>query len=144
MQLSMADIYRVNKPRTSIDQDLGKAAGRRTHVEANAAFRVEPEVVECGSEFQSAPRDIGMGRARSQGGVSRDFFGGLANDTFVGRNPARLDCGLRFGAALEQAPLDQQAIDALSRCAHSRNPFKVAPRNNVSYTAVTVVELTRL
>ncbi len=142
--MPVADIYRVNKPRTSIEQDLGKAAGRCTNVEANAAFRVEPEVVESGCEFQPAPRDIGMGRTRSQGGVSRDFFGGLSNDTFVGCNMARLDCGLRFGAALEQAPLDQQAIDALSRCGHGRNPFKVAPRNNVSYTAVTGTELTRL
>jgi hypothetical protein len=84
-----------------------------------------------------------MDRARSQGGVSREFFGGLANDTLVCCNETGLDCGVRFSAALEQAPLDQQAIDALSRCTHGRNPSKVAPRNNVSYTAVTVIELMR-
>src|SRR6185437_9306878 len=140
----MPNIYRVNKPRASIDQDLGKAAGRRTHVKANASFRVEPEVVESGREFQTAPRDVGMGRTCPQAGVSRNFFRGLANDMFVCCNQTGLDCGLRFGAALEQAPLNQQAIDALSWRAHGRNPFKVAPRNNVSCTAVTVIELTRL
>jgi hypothetical protein len=54
------------------------------------------------------------------------------HDLIVGSDEARLDRGLRLGAAFKNSAGDQQAVSALARAAHAPNS-----RNNGPYTIVT-------
>src|SRR6185437_14504550 len=51
MQLVAADIDRIDALRAALEQDFGKAAGRRADVEANAVLNVEAEAIERRRQF---------------------------------------------------------------------------------------------
>jgi hypothetical protein len=56
-----------------------------------------------------------MRRLGLQHGIHSNAFGWFRDRPAVSRDEARLDRGLRAGAAFEQAALDQQYIRALAR-----------------------------
>ena len=112
VQLPAADIDRVDLGRAAFEQHLREAAGRGADIEADAAFRIEAEMVERRRQFHAAARDIRMRRARFDLGVGCDFLRRLGDELAVGAHQAGLDRGLRLGAAVEQSALDQQSIDA--------------------------------
>ena len=97
-------------------QDLGKAAGRGADVEADAAarikHRIEAEVIERGRELHPAARYVRVRRLRAQDRIGGDFLRRLRDDNVVRRHAAGGNSGLRLGAALEQAAIDEQPIDA--------------------------------
>jgi hypothetical protein len=55
VELAAADIDRVDALRSAFEQNLHKAAGGRTDVEADMPFRIEAEVRERGCELEPAP-----------------------------------------------------------------------------------------
>jgi UTP:GlnB (protein PII) uridylyltransferase len=62
-----------------------------------------------------------LARAISEQGLSIisahiDSYGERAVDAFYVQTAAGQDCGLRLGAALEQAAVDEQAIGAFAGC----------------------------
>ena len=95
-------------------QHLGEAAGGGADIEADAAARIEAEMIERGGELHPAARDVRMRRRRAQRGIDRDLLRRLAHRRVVGGDQPGRDRGLRLGAAVEQAALDQQAIGALA------------------------------
>ena len=115
MQLAVPDVERVDAPCTAREQDLGKSTGRSADIEADAPCGIKAEMVERRRKLHAAARDVRMRRLGAQHRIGRDFVRSLGDDHVVRRHPAGRDRGLRLGAALEQAALDQQAIDALAR-----------------------------
>ena len=89
----------------------GEAAGRGADVEADAAVRIECEMIERGRELHPAARDPRVRGLGPQHRVGGDFVRGLADGDAVGRHQAGGDGGLRPGAAFEQAAFDEQAVD---------------------------------
>jgi hypothetical protein len=61
-------------------------------------------------EFHTAARDIRKGGLGAQLAVDGYFFRGFSDRPFIGNHPSGGNGGLRLGAALEQAALDQQTI----------------------------------
>src|SRR6202171_5679556 len=64
-----------------------------------------------------------MRRLRLQHGVGGNALGWLHDLLVIGRDEARFNCGLRPGAAFEQAALDQQHIRTLAGRAHAPVSF---------------------
>ena len=116
VQLPASDVDRIDAPRAAREQHLGEAAGRGADVEADAAGRIEPEMIERGRELHAAARHPGMRRRRLQRGVGGDLLGRLGDGDAVGGHHAGGDRLLRLGAALEQAALDQQPVGAHALC----------------------------
>src|SRR5262249_32973225 len=85
-------------------------------IEADAAagikLGIEAEVIERGCELHPAARYVRVRRLGAQHRVGGNFLRRLRDDNVVGGHAAGGDGGLRLGAALEQAALDQQPIDA--------------------------------
>ena len=113
MQLPAPDIDCIDTLGAALQQHLREAAGGGADIEADAALRIEAEMIERRGELHAAARHIRMRRRRAQFRIDRDFFRGLAHRRRVGGDQPGRDRGLRLGAALEQAALDQQAIDAI-------------------------------
>ncbi len=111
MQLSAADIERIDAPRAAREQNLGKSAGRCADVEADAARGIEPEMIERRRQLDPAAGDEGMRRLRAQHGIDGDFVRRLGDDGFIRRHPAGRNGSLRLGAAFEQTALDEETID---------------------------------
>ena len=114
---------RVELPVPDIDGiDAARAAASSTSVnppvEAPTSRPATPagvnaEMIECRRELHAAARHIGMrGAAASIAASMAISSEGFATGTAVGGDQPGRDCGLRLGAALEQAALDQQPIGA--------------------------------
>ena len=117
VQLTAPDIDRVDAPRTAREQHLGEAAGRGADIEADAARRIEAEMIERRDKLQRRrARPTDAPAARRSARIGRDLVRGLAQHDAIGRHAAGRDRGLRPGAALEQAALDQQHVGALALC----------------------------
>ena len=114
MQLPASDIDRVDELGAALQQHLREAAGGGADIEADAAARIEAEMIERRGELHPAARDVRMRRCRAQARIHRDRLRCLAHGDVVGDDQAGRDRGLRLGAAVEQAALDQQAIGALA------------------------------
>ena len=72
-------------------------------------------MIERGRELHAAARHLRVRGLGAQDRVGGDLLRRLGDQNVVGRHPAGGDGGLRLGAALEQAALDEQAIDADAR-----------------------------
>src|SRR5581483_10865082 len=75
VQLVASDVDRVDLPRAPLEQNLGKAAGRGADIEADAAVRVEAEMIERRDKFQSTAGDKRVSRLRLDCRIDRDFLG---------------------------------------------------------------------
>ena len=79
VQLAAPDIDRIDAPGAALEQHLRKAAGRGADIEADAAFRVEAEMIERGGKLHAAARDVRMRGRRAERRVGRNLLGGLAH-----------------------------------------------------------------
>ncbi len=111
MQLVAADVDRVDPARAARQQHLGEAAGRGADVEADAAGDVEAEPVERMRELDAGARHPRERRLGADDRLGGDLRRRLGDRHVVGGHQPGGDGGLRLGAALEQAALDEQAID---------------------------------
>jgi len=91
-------------------------ARRGADIETYLAGRIEAEVVERRRQLHAAARHKRMRGLSAQDGVGRKLQRSLGDRRLVGHDQAGLDRSLRLGAAFEQAPLDQQAINAHAFC----------------------------
>ena len=66
VQLSASDVNRVDPPGAAREQHLREAAGRRADVKADAAARIDPEMIEPRHELHVATRHPRMRRCRLQ------------------------------------------------------------------------------
>ena len=73
MQLAAPDIDGIDAPRAAREQHLGEAAGRGADIEADAARRIDAEMVERGRELHAAARDPGMRRRGAQRRIGGDL-----------------------------------------------------------------------
>src|SRR5215468_12217358 len=108
----MADVDRVDAPRAAREQHLGEAAGRGADIEADAAARIEFEMIERGRELHAAARHPRVSRHGVQRCIDRDLVRRPADQDVIGGDEAGRNRSLRLGTAREQAALDQQAIGA--------------------------------
>ncbi len=76
-------------------------------------------MIERSRELHAAARHAGVRGLGVQHGVGGDLVRRLGDRHVVRRHQAGGDRGLRLGAALEQAALDEQAVDA-NACGHGR------------------------
>jgi hypothetical protein len=111
MELTLPYVDGIDPPRAAREQKLGEAAGRGAHIEADAIVRIESEMVERSRKLHAPARHPRIGLLGAQYSVDRNFFRRLGDRNIVRHHQARRDGGLRLGAALEQAALDQQTID---------------------------------
>src|SRR5690348_8771921 len=123
MQLSVADVDRIDASCATFDQHLGKAAGRGADVEADTIVWIELELPERRGKLDTPARDVGMYCVCIQHGTLRDFLRGLAHRPLVGGHKPSLDGGLRPGATFKEAALDQQAVGTLTRYSHGLSPL---------------------
>ena len=72
MQLPASDIDRVDVPGAALQQHLRESAGGGADIEANAAARIEAEMIERRRELHPAARDVRMRRCRAQARIHRD------------------------------------------------------------------------
>ena len=126
MQLAAPDIDRIDPPCAALEQRLGETAGRSADIEADALRGIDRAGVERSRKLHPAARDEGMRGRSGKFGVAGDFVGSLMHRRAIGADATGGDGGLRLGAALEQAALDQQlvgtqavALDCRSHC-HNR------------------------
>src|SRR5262249_30356514 len=126
------NINRINAPRATIQQYVGKSACRGADVEADAVPRIEDKAVKRRGKLDAASRNIRMCGSRPQRCAGRDFVGSLAHDLLVGGDQACLDRGLRLGTAFKDAAFDQQTVSADTCACHEPDL-----RNNVPFTVVT-------
>src|SRR5260370_1081757 len=111
MQLAAAGIERINTPRATRDEEVGKSAGRCTDIEADAARGIEPEMIKRRRKLDPAARDEGVRRLRAQHGIDGDLGRRLGDEGFIRHHPAGRNGSLRLGAAFEQAALHQETVD---------------------------------
>src|SRR4051812_8949748 len=112
VQLVAAAVEGVDAARPAREQDLREAAGRGADVEADAALRIEPEMIKRGGKLDPAAGDVGVRRRAGEHGIGGGLHRRLGNDHPIDAHAPRGNGRLRLGAALEQAPLDEEAIDA--------------------------------
>ena len=97
----------------ALQQAVRKAAGGGADVEAGSAGDVDLPVVEGGLKFESAAADVGHVVAEeADGGIGCDGGAGLVDFLFVDQDAAGEDEGAGALAALDQAAVDEQEIDA--------------------------------
>jgi hypothetical protein len=135
VQLPAPHIDGIDARSTTLDQHLRESAGRRSHVETNAPFRVEAEMIERSSQFQAAARYIRMRRASVDlsGGV--DFVAWFPNADAVRSHQPGGNRVLCLGTALEEAAVDEYTIGALLGHSQIRQARKMelVPRRTVSH-----------
>src|SRR5665213_3236595 len=132
MQLTASDIDRVEVLGAAFEQHVRESAGGGADIEANTAARIEAEMIKRCRELYATARNVGIGRARAQSRIHSDGLRRLAHGDVIGDDQPGLDRSLRFGAAVEQAALDQQTIGALAGDHENISTF----RNKVNRTLV--------
>ena len=112
-ELVLADIDGEDFLRAALEQNLGEAAGRRAHVEADLALGGDAEMVERMDEFQAAARDEGIGpRLQRQLHARVQHVAGAFDLPVAGKDIAGADFGLGAVAAAEKALLHGQQVGA--------------------------------
>ena len=114
MQLAVPDIDGKHQAGAVGEQHLGKTAGGCADIEADVILDLDRIVLQRARQLDAAARHEGMRRLRLQHGVDRNALGWFQDRLVIGGDEARLDRGLRAGAAFEQAALDQQHVRALA------------------------------
>ena len=123
MQLPMPDIDRVDAPCAAREQHLGEAAGRGADIEADAASRIEAEMIERGRELHAAARHPGMRRLGAQ-----DASAAISSD------------GLRTGSSSAVTRPAAMAACALARLSNSP---RSTSRRSMRWRVATAEAITR-
>jgi len=106
------DVHGVDTGRATLEQAIGEAAPRSTHVKAHRAFDRDAKRLERMGQLHSATTDIRMiGFGDFDSGVAgirrAGFGGGLAFDPHL----ARENQGLGARARLDHLAFDEQLIE---------------------------------
>ena len=112
VQLVAAAVEGVDAPRPAREEDLREPAGRGADVEADAALQIEPEMVEGGGKLDPAAGDVGVRGLGGEHGIGGRLQRRLGDHDAVNPHASGGNGSLRLGAALEESPLDEQAVDA--------------------------------
>ncbi len=113
VELSVADVDRVDARRAALEQTVREAPGRGAHVQANLPGGVDPERVEGRRELDASARDVRVRRSRHR----HDRAGRHRLPRLLGAAPVHLheagqDQGLRLLPRRGQSPRDQENIQA--------------------------------
>jgi hypothetical protein len=114
VQLIAANIDREHPLGAARQQDLGEAACRRADVERQAPLHDDRPQVQRVDELQRPTPDPRMSRLGDDLGVLVDRIGRLGDHLAIDRDEASLDGRAGLGAAVDDAPLDEQQIDTLA------------------------------
>src|SRR5579863_5170818 len=114
MQLTAADIDRIDALCAALEENLGEATRRGADIETDPVGDVDAKMVERGHELDAAARYERMRGLGIDDGAGGDRIRGLADDDAVRADAAGGDGGLGPRAALKQAACHQQAIGALT------------------------------
>ena len=115
-ELGAPDVEGVDAAGAALQQDVGEATGRRTHVEADAAARVDLERIECRGKLVAAARDVRVPLDEVHRRRRIEEIAGLAvppravplADAHLAGQHQRL----RTGARLDQAALDEELVES--------------------------------
>ena len=115
-ELGAPDVEGVDALGAALQQDIGKATGRRTDVEADAAARVDLERIEGSGKLVAATRDVRVPLDEIKRRRRIEEIAGLAvpsrsvplADTHLAGQHERL----RTGARLDQAALDEELVES--------------------------------
>jgi hypothetical protein len=100
-----------------LEKTVSKAAGGCADVEAETAGDVDFPVDECGLKFETAAAYEGHVVAeQADGGIGRDGSAGFVDFLFVDEYSASENEGAGALAALDQASVNEEEIDAGFRC----------------------------
>ena len=128
VQLAVTDVERDHAGGAPLEQDIGEAAGRRSHVHAVEPARVDAECVERIRELVARPRDVW----RRLGDVERlILLHLLARLVMTADEPGHHD-RLRLGAALREAALDQNDVQTLLHAVRATRPATISLSTEVS------------
>ena len=98
---------------SALQKTVSKATGGGADVETGSTSDVDFPVVERGLKFETASADEGHVVAEeADGGVGRDGSTGLVDFLFVDEDAAGKDEGASTFAALYQAPVNKEDVDA--------------------------------
>ena len=114
VQLPVPDIDGEHAPRAAFEQHVGEAAGGGADIEADEAFRLEPECVERRGELHPAARHVGVRRRGLDCCVEGHLLGRLFERHAADTDEPRCDRGLRARPAGKEAALDENDIRALA------------------------------
>ena len=115
MQLRTAHIHAHHRPGSGLQQAIGKASGRLTHIQTGKTFHGQTHLLERGFQLEPAARHIArlgvieqphLGRFRHLVAILGNAPPGLALRPFdaIGNEP------LRLGTGVGKPPLNQQLI----------------------------------
>src|SRR5690606_916871 len=115
MQLSVADIDRVDALRAALKQAVREATGRRSEIGGNPPCRIELERVQRTRELHASPRYERMiGPAHFEWCIGPELLARFVDAPVTGEDLSRENEGLRASTGLHQSSLDEQNIRSLS------------------------------
>jgi hypothetical protein len=118
-ELAAAHVDGMDAPGATLQEDVREAAGGRTRVEADPAFRINLEGIKRGRELVAAPTDVRVDGLERDRQVRVDEIPGLAirADGIADPRPdlARQDQGLGPRSAFRQTALHDELIEPLPR-----------------------------
>ena len=109
VQLAVADVEGADPGRAGLEEAVGEAAGRGSHVEAMLPGHVEVERVERVRELLAPARDEARARRDLERRRLLDLLAGL----LVALHASGEDERLRLRAALREAALDKEDVQPL-------------------------------
>jgi hypothetical protein len=109
MELAVADIYREDARRSCLQQTVGEAAGRCTHVRAIASRDDHAKLIERALQLLAAARHEARWAIHSK----LRILVHLLSRFVVARNEAGQDEGVCLAPALREPSLDENRIEAL-------------------------------
>src|SRR5262245_4895160 len=113
IQLAMPDINRDDAGRASLQQTIGKPAGRCADVEADSVSRFDLEMVERSDQFQTATADKRRRLPDHQLDVNRNHMSGLVQSLLTAEDLPRKNQRLRLCASVRQPTRHEQLVQAL-------------------------------
>ena len=122
VKLAAAHVDGVDLGRAALEQAVGEAAGGGPHVEADEAGGIDAEVVERTFELESAAAHEAGRPVEVDLSVGGDERSRLVDALAADAHPAGHDETPRLGAALGEAPLDEQDVEARLGWARAHRP----------------------
>src|SRR5439155_16399784 len=122
VELTLPHVDRVNAERAALQQDVGKAAGRRADVDRDLSSDVEPQSIERARQLVAATGDVLRSSVDGKLRIHGDGRGRPVRTAAVHAHRAREDERLGALAARCELALNQQLIKAypFCQCADSR------------------------
>src|SRR5207249_11154827 len=139
-QLSVADVDRDHPLRATLQEDVCKAAGRRTHIEAVTAARIDGEGVECRRQLLPTSADVIPRAGEFDRLVGRDHLVRSLRHRAADSHQTGPYHHLRPFAGGRKAALDQRLVKAPAfRHHHRHSPRPITtPRSAPAMTSIGV------